>query len=765
MAYRELETLNTNIKKTLSRLHAAQKRPAWATLKSHLQYRYPRIFNQFSRLDEEGYEAVGAEPFDLWSRGIHRDTLDESTTLEERRTLLINAAKNVQDLPLLERSRLVSYWVKELRGGLTDTLYEMVKSANRLQRNLDNIHDEVDRRTLETADVIGVTTTGLARRISVLQHIRSKVIICEEAGEVLESHMISAMLPSVEHIIQIGDHQQLRPQINNHGLSVESQRGTPYQLDRSQFERLSVGEPGRQPFPLAQLNVQRRMRLEISELIRATIYPRLIDHESIKSLPNVVGMRKNVFWLDHENYEETATQDRHQKSHSNLWEVDMTHALVRHIVRQGVYSSNDIAVLTPYTGQLQKLRRKMRGDFEIVLSERDQETLTRDGFGEENTLSKDEQNSPDVVPRSLEKKTLSEMLRIGTVDNFQGEEAKVIIVSLVRSNPAQKVGFLKTTNRINVLLSRAQHGMYLIGNSHTYSKIAMWAQVLGILQASDSVGKSFGLCCPRHTSTEIQVSEPLDFEKLSPEGGCLLPCDRRLPECGHRCQAKCHSEAMHQVFKCPQPCQRLHSPCNHACWKETCGEDCGLCMVKLDNILLPCGHSKDGVYCHQTRDLSKIRCSIRVLKKVPGCSHSVEVKCLQDTEDTSFRCPSLCKVDLKCGHRCPGTCGSCYCKTPDGLRLLAHSACTKVCGRRFGACNHNCSMPCHDGKGCGLCFSACDVSNLSHLVRIGLFAPCLYLSRLLIYALRNELNELTLLGALLSFALYSKMSRILRTLY
>jgi hypothetical protein len=40
-----------------------------------------------------------------------------------------------------------------------------------------------------------------------------------------------------------------------------------------------------------------------------------------------------------------------------------------------------------------------------------------------------------------------------------GEEAKVIVVSLVRSNDERKCGFLKTSNRINVLLSRARHGM------------------------------------------------------------------------------------------------------------------------------------------------------------------------------------------------------------------------------------------------------------------------------------------------------------------
>jgi hypothetical protein len=468
------------------------------------------------------------------------------------------------------------------------------------------------------------------------------------------------MLPSVEHFIQIGDHQQLRPQINNFSLSLESQQGKAYQLDRSQFERLSVRQPGRPQFPVAQLNVQRRMRPDISTLIRETIYPRLLDHEITKTLPDVIGMRQNVFWLDH-NHEEGKQADVHQKSHSNTWEVDMTHALVRHIVRQGVYRSSDIAVLTPYTGQLQKLRAKMRSDFEIVLSERDQETLEKEGFDIGDSSSEDEHLPDSSGPsrRPLEKKKLSELLRVATVDNFQGEEAKIIIVSLVRSNNAQKVGFLKTTNRINVLLSRAQHGMYLIGNSDTYSHVPMWAQVLALLQAKDSVGKSLELRCPRHTDIKIVVTEPDDFGRLSPEGGCQLTCDRRLSACGHRCQARCHSEGMHLVFACPQPCQRLHSPCNHSCQKETCGEDCGLCMIKLNNIRLPCGHTKDKVACHLTQDLSKVRCTTLVQKQVPDCKHTVQVECWRDVASASFHCPTPCEAIFACGHPCPGSCGRC----------------------------------------------------------------------------------------------------------
>ena len=715
MSYRELEDQEKIIKGLLASIHSSQKRRDWAGMKNHLQFRYPLIYRGFSRIDEDGYKTVGQEPFDAWasgkSRALPEDTNSSQWPIDH---VLIQAKRDVHSVSLPNRHRLVAFWASEIYGELTNDLFETVKESYKEQEQQRKVRDDIDRRVLQTADVIGVTTTGLARRIATLQHVHCKVVICEEAGEVLEPHIISALLPNVEHFIQIGDHRQLRPQINNYNLSLESNKGVPYQLDRSQFERLSVGEKGRRPFPIAQLNVQRRMRPEIATLIRNTIYPRLSDHDKTKALPDVVGMRKNIYWLDHDNVEEGSQGDVHQKSHSNLWEVDMVHALVRHIVRQGTYSSTDIAVLTPYTGQLQKLRTKMRGDFEIVLSDRDQETLAKDGFDEsDNDHGTDKPDFGDASrTKPLQKKQMSEHLRIATVDNFQGEEAKVIIISLVRSNKARKIGFLKTDNRVNVLLSRAKHGMYLIGNTDTYSTQRMWDDVLGMLRETNAVGKAFGLCCPRHTMTPIEVSQPEDFARLSPEGGCQIACDRRLNDCGHRCQARCHSEAMHSVFLCPQPCQRLHKPCNHNCQKQTCGEPCGLCMVGMDDVQLPCGHFKSNVPCFQTRDPSNITCVTSVRKKVPGCNHIIEVQCCRDVTLETFACTFPCGVGLDCGHPCPGNCGRCNQLDGNNQRVIKHAQCPKICGRRFGTCNHTCKRTCHIGKPCGLCHSECEVSHI-----------------------------------------------------
>ncbi|TEY84121.1 hypothetical protein BOTCAL_0021g00440 [Botryotinia calthae] len=494
-----LENEERYVEKLLRQLNGLGDYPDWRSLKDYVAQHHYKIYQQFDRFDEEGFETVGGEPFDLWLR-YNTEMVVQAPAFSETHTIddLIEFANfNVHALHGNEKFILVRHLAEEARKEVTDYLFESITRTMQYNQTIQDVYSDKDRRVLQGADIIGVTTTGLATKMSTLKHVKAKVIVCEEAGEVLEAHMLSALLPSVEHVISIGDHEQLRPSTNNYNLSLESQAGASYKIDRSQFERLSVGDPGRLTLPVAQLNIQRRMRPDISRLIK-TIYPRLVDHNVTKILADVVGMRKNTYWLDHTNFQDNANRDdADKKSHSNVWEVEMTAALVRHIVRQGIYSSSDVAVLTPYSGQLQKLRTHMGKEFEIVLSERDQEVLARDGF----TTSDEKPDSPTSTfgdRKPLEKKNLSEFLRIATVDNFQGEEAKVVIVSLVRSNKENNVGFLRTTNRINVLLSRAQHGMYLIGNSETYSSVAMWKHVLGMLRETNSVGDSFALCCPRH---------------------------------------------------------------------------------------------------------------------------------------------------------------------------------------------------------------------------------------------------------------------------
>ncbi|KAL8397632.1 hypothetical protein RB594_004369 [Gaeumannomyces avenae] len=696
-AYSVLDEQRRSLGHRLAGLHALRKDPSSKPLKRFLERNHARIYAQFFPKDQKDFVTVG-DPISYWVGkrwGPSSAPTSAAASEESLEDLGRRATRDVNSLSRSERQLLCQSWLDKIRMEQTDSLYEEIRHAEAQRAQIDAVHNEVNRRVLLSADVIGITTTGLAKDVATLHRLGAKVVICEEAAEVLEPHLILALMPSVEHLIQIGDHQQLRPQVTCRALSMESRSGELYQLDRSQFERLAVGQPGLPPFPVAQLNVQRRMRPQISQLIRQTMYPRLEDHDSVRQLPSVVGMRNNVFWLTHDHAEDVADDDKRLKSQGNKWEVGMVLAMVRHLVLQGAYKSTDIAVLTPYARQLQQLRAALAHHFEVFLSDKDEDVLARDG-------NADVENSSQPL---LAKKKLVDAIRLATVDNFQGEEAKVIVVSLVRSNNRRKVGFLKTSNRINVLLSRAQHGMYLIGNSDTYSNVDMWVEVRRQLQASNSFGTAFELCCPRHVDTPICCSEPGDFSRLSPDGGCNLPCDRRLDSCGHQCSARCHSETMHNAFSCLQSCPRIRTTCTHSC-PRLCGEACGPCPVPVSDVPLPCGHRVEKLRCHQTLDLGKISCKVLVHKNVPGCGHVVEVACSVDVAATRFKCPSPCKEVLPCGHKCPGSCGTCV---PGENNAIAHQPCNRQCTRPYDTCGHICQRKCHSGRPCTPCASHCEV--------------------------------------------------------
>ncbi|CCT63148.1 uncharacterized protein FFUJ_00231 [Fusarium fujikuroi IMI 58289] len=556
--------------------------PSWELLGDFLVEDNSDIYEQFADIANE-LTGKDGDPLLMWLAAGDADIQEPA-----RSNLMETTIAAEKDVNMLSQQ--------------TDVLFEAMDDVEEQLKNINRVHDGVNQRTLVQAEVIGLTTTSLAGRIDMLRSLKCKVVICEEAGEVKEADIISALMPRVEHLIQIGDHKQLRPQINNFDLSLESTSGQKWQLDRSQFEQRAEGEPGLSPAPFAQLDVQRRMRPGVSRLIRG-VYPDLKDHQNVQNLPDVVGMLDNV----------------------NKWETDMATALIRHLVRQGKCRAEDIALLTPYMGQLQQLKAALSSDFEICLGDRDRDQLAQEDFTDDLTSN-----------NTVEKKKLLQTIRLATVDNFQGEEAKVIVVSLVRSNPERKVGFLRIENRINVLLSRAKHGMYLIGNTETYLNVPMWADVHEILTDANAVGKELKLCCPRHLATPITCSEPEHFLTRSPEGGCTLHCSRRLEPCGHMCQATCHSDAMHDAFSCTRPCPRLRATCDHIC-PQLCGQPCGPCLIKVHNVELPCGHVIETLSCYQTQDLASVQCPHPVERELPHCGHTVTMKCHQLGNTASTR--------------------------------------------------------------------------------------------------------------------------------
>ena len=307
------------------------------------------------------------------------------------------------------------------------------------------------------------------------------------------------------------------------------------------------------------------------------------------------------------------------------------------------------------------------------------------------------------------KTTLLNALRIATVDNFQGEEAKVVIISLVRSNDERKCGFLKTSNRINVLLSRARHGMYVIGNAHTARRIPMWDQVITLFESDGDLGQTLALCCPRHKEAPIEVGEPDDFSIFSPEGGCDRKCISRL-RCGHACINKCHSEPLHNAVRCLERCQRLKKGCDHACPK-VCGDPCdSKCQFQVSNITLPCGHVHKKLACHLAQTPEAVHCQVSVETVMPGCKHTVKVRCYELPLAANRPCNASCGAALECGHDCKQSCKNCSSRDEDGhIVKTDHGVCKNPCGRQYTTCSHACSEVCHGEKPCRLCVEPCEV--------------------------------------------------------
>ncbi|KAM0352236.1 hypothetical protein ACHAP4_009250 [Fusarium culmorum] len=484
---------------------------SWTSVKALMSSEYPRQHMEMFGDDRDGWKTVIHQP----EMVIHRWLQGGINTGANPRQLEQLKHIPLQSLSKDERTILHRHWVKSIRDPIIIKLARLNKQYNDNVTHKDEIRGDIDLRCLNEADIVGITTTGLARNLNLLRKLRCKVLLCEEAGEVLEAHNLTALLPSIEHTILIGDHLQLRPQIQNYDLQSTNPRGKQFSLDVSLFERLV--EPSHDTavkIPYSVLETQRRMHPSIAELVRSTLYPSLKDSENVKEYPQVVGMRRRLFWFDHD-HPETANDNNESTStsKSNSFEVDMTASLVSHLSQQGKYGAGDIAVLTPYLGQLQLLRRRMESMFEICVNDRDADEL--EAIEEEGTDTK----TPNVG--TLRKTTLLKTVRVATVDNFQGEEAKIIVISLVRSNPQQECGFLKTSNRINVLLSRAQHGMYIIGNQSSYERVPMWAGVIKILAAGENIGTKLELQCPRHPETATLVSHPEHFSQMSPEGPSL----------------------------------------------------------------------------------------------------------------------------------------------------------------------------------------------------------------------------------------------------
>lgn len=219
----------------------------------------------------------------------------------------------------------------------------------------------------------------------------------------------------------------------------------------------ATGGPDQTGIPAARMITgQHRMHPTIGELISEAYYGGELRNRTVRdsgeieptvlhpfTAPEGIADRAIVWldvpWVEHGGEHEIGHTDGRPR-YTNPAEVEAVRALLRGLSRED-RDPLDLAVLSPYNRQVGLINASgLRQDVPAGLQLR--------------STHRRRAGDPD--------------LRVAhTVDSFQGNQAALILVSLVRNNrrdPGDGLGFLADPARINVLLSRAERLLVLTGS-------------------------------------------------------------------------------------------------------------------------------------------------------------------------------------------------------------------------------------------------------------------------------------------------------------
>jgi len=324
--------------------------------------------------------------------------------------------------------------------------YREMKS---LKKEIRTREEKVVGEILRDSNVVLATNVGAAS--SVFNRMRDAkgepisfdLVIIDEAAQALEASCWISLLRGKRAVLA-GDHKQLPPTIKCTVREVQRELGVTL------FERLMFAyDKSNDSCRSKMLEIQYRMHKDISNWASKAMYNgKLISHESVKdrkllTLPLVAEKAKTR--CDKTECDEcplekvtlmlvdTTGCDMHETaneagSKSNHGEAQIVLSHVHSLISLGL-RAEDIAVITPYNGQVELLRSLLLPD----------------------------------LPK----------LEIRSVDGFQGGEREAVVLSLVRSSDRggqNGIGFLRDERRLNVAVTRAKRHCAVICDCETVSK-------------------------------------------------------------------------------------------------------------------------------------------------------------------------------------------------------------------------------------------------------------------------------------------------------
>jgi hypothetical protein len=149
-------------------------------------------------------------------------------------------------------------------------------------------------------------------------------------------------------------------------------------------------------------------------------------------------------------------------------------------------------------------------------------------------------------------------VRLATIDNYQGEENELVLVSLVRSNPSGQIGFMGEPERVNVMLSRARCAMIIFGNAETFRSAKkqtaqrLWSKITDLMHGNGYLHAGLPVVCQQHPSEKHTLSRLEHFDEYVKHGGCRAACGQQMQCLRHNCPLKCHADTAARHERCKE---------------------------------------------------------------------------------------------------------------------------------------------------------------------------------------------------------------------
>lgn len=311
------------------------------------------------------------------------------------------------------------------RGG--DSFHQKME---RLKSRATELELRINAQLFGEARVIACTLVGSANKL--LDGQRFNTLFIDEAAQALEA---ACWIPlrRVSRVILAGDHCQLPP-------TVKSLAALKAGLGVTLMERVTATQPS----VVTLLKVQYRMNEAIMRFSSDWFYG-----GQVKSAPQVrhrgiLDYDNPFLWIDTAPLEEEDDSPvyheqfvgesfgRVNKAEANLTISTLRDYLEKVGKQRFLDEQVDVGVISPYRAQVQYLRSLIKA-------------------------------TPELKP-------FRRAITVNTVDGFQGQERDIVLISLVRSNAAGDIGFLKDLRRMNVAITRARMKVIILGDMKTLTR-------------------------------------------------------------------------------------------------------------------------------------------------------------------------------------------------------------------------------------------------------------------------------------------------------